>query len=50
MGMTDKQFDAYTKGLLRQLEMVEKELKEKSVNSPTLTQMIKDLDEQLRRP
>jgi len=50
MGMTDRQFDAYTKGQLRDLERIQNELAQKGVKSEDLDRLIKDLQDQLNRP
>jgi len=50
MGMTDRQFDAYTKGQLHILERVQKELEQKGIKSDDLDRMIDDLKDQLKRP
>ena len=46
MGMTDRQFDEYQKGLLRDLERVKIELKEEN---QTLNTLIKDIQDGLKR-
>lgn len=52
MGMTDRQFDAYNRTLLRQYERIREE--EKAINggktSATLEKLIKDTEELLNRP
>jgi len=54
MGMTDRQFDAHNKTLLRMYQKVEKEIKEikdgKSTKSETLEELIKDTEDLLNRP
>lgn len=50
MGMTDKQFESYQKGLLRQLEVVENEVKSTSGTSQMLEKVIQDLEDALKRP
>jgi len=54
MGMTDRQFDAHNKTLLRLYEQVREEQKEiaegKSKTSKTLEKLIKDTEELLNRP
>ena len=50
MGMTDKQFDAYTQGQLFVLEKIQEELAEKGVKSADLDKFIKNLQDQLKRP
>jgi len=49
MGMTDRQFDAYQKNLLRRLEIALKECKEQGTQVE-LEKIMQDLDEQLKRP
>jgi len=52
MGMTDRQFDAYNKRLLREYERIKEE--EAKITggktSETLEQLIKDTEELLNRP
>jgi len=54
MGMTDRQFDAHNKTLLRHYENIEKEIQEivsgKTDSSETLRKLIEDTKEQLQRP
>ena len=50
MGMTDKQFDAYTKSQLRELYRAQEELKQAGAESPTLNRMVKDMEAQLASP
>jgi len=50
MGMTDRQFDAYTKMQLHILKNIQNELAQKGVKSQLLDEMIKDLQDQLKRP
>jgi len=50
MGMTDRQFDLHLKGLLRDLKRIQTELSRDGVSNAELDTMIKDLEEQLRRP
>ena len=52
MGMTDRQFDVYLKGLLRELRDLEEELNRTAsgVKLKKLETMIKDLEDQLKRP
>ena len=50
MGMTDRQFDAYLKKMLRTLEAIQKEMQAAGVSSPTLDTEIKDIEDQLKRP
>ena len=52
MGMTDRQFDAYQKSLLRDLRRIEEEIDKISdgAKSKELEALIKDLEEQLTRP
>jgi hypothetical protein len=52
MGMTDRQFDTYQKSLLRDLRIIENEIKEKcsGVKIKNLDILIKDTEEQLKRP
>jgi len=49
MGMTDRQFDSHQKNLLRRLEHALKEIEEKG-ETEELKEIIKDIDEQLKRP
>ena len=49
MGMTDRQFDAYQKNLLRRLETALAEAKEKGTFKE-LEKLLADIDEQLKRP
>ena len=50
MGMTDKQFDAYSREQLRNLLRIQKELAEINVVNEELNGMIRDLQDQLSRP
>ena len=51
MGMTDRQFDAFIAGLVRELEDVEKEILTKyQGKSHKLERIRKDLEDQLKRP
>jgi len=52
MGMTDRQFDAHNKLLLREYERIREEVKEISGGntSKTLEKLIKDTEELLNRP
>jgi len=54
MGMTDRQFDAHNKTLLRLYEQIRDEEKEiaegKKKKSETLEKLIKDTEELLNRP
>ena len=52
MGMTDRQFDAYQKSLLRDLIRIKEELEKIAgdVKIKELEILIKDIEEQLRRP
>jgi hypothetical protein len=53
MGMTDRQFDTYQKGLLRELKDVEKEIKKKfgeSADVEKLKDLMQDTEEMLKRP
>ena len=52
MGMTDRQFDAYQKSLLRDLKRIEEEVAEIAgeIKSKELESLIKDIEEQLKRP
>lgn len=49
MGMTDKQFDSHIRSTLRLLEVVKKEI-EADGTSTMLETMIKDFEDQLKRP
>ena len=49
MGMTDRQFETILQGFVRDLKRIELEYKEKS-ESPTLKELLKDYEQQLRRP
>ena len=48
-GMTDRQFDAYQKKVLRTLEQIRQEIQE-SGSSKALDVEIRDIEEQLKRP
>ena len=50
--MTDRQFDAYQKGLLRELKRVKDDFLKNpdSTKNETLDKLIKDIEEQLQRP
>ena len=54
MGMTDRQFDAHNKTLLRQYEKIMEDMIDiangKIKTSKTLEQLIEDTKEQLQRP
>jgi len=50
MGMTDRQFDAHQKSLLRELKRIESQLAEVGVENKDLQVLIKDIEEQLQRP
>jgi len=52
MGMTDRQFDVYQKSLLRDLERIEEEIKQKcnNVRIENLEKLKKDTEEALNRP
>ena len=52
MGMTDRQFDAYQKSLLRDLKRIEEEITKiaDGAKSKALEGLIKDIEEQLKRP
>ena len=51
MGMTDRQFDAHLKGLVRELEDIRNEIKEKyQGESQKLERLLRDFEEQLKRP
>jgi len=49
MGMTDRQFDVYLEGLLRDLRRIAKEF-ERDGKSETLEELTKDTEGQLQRP
>jgi hypothetical protein len=49
MGMSDKQFDAYKKRVLREIERAKDEI-DSNGKSPTLEQLIIDLKGELERP
>ena len=50
MGMTDRQFDSYIRGLLRDLRRIEEEMIAAGGKNKTLEILIKDLEDQLKRP
>lgn len=50
MGMTDKQFASYQKSLLRDLKRAQEELKAAGTASPSLDEVIKDIEDELKRP
>lgn len=51
MGMTDRQFDTFITGLVRELEDAEKEVMDKyQGKSEKLERIRKDLENQLKRP
>jgi hypothetical protein len=53
MGMTDRQFDTYQKSLLRDLERIEEEIKQKfgdNTDIDNLQKLKKDTEEMLKRP
>jgi hypothetical protein len=53
MGMTDRQFDTYQKSLLRDLERIEEEIKQKfgdGADVENLKKLKRDTEEMLKRP
>ena len=50
MGMTDRQFDEYLKGLLRELKRIQRSLSEKGVIDQDLEKLIQDTEDGLKRP
>ena len=50
MGMTDKQFDAYTVSQLQILEGIQDRLAKQGVKDSELDRLIKSLQDQLKRP
>ena len=50
MGMTDRQFDLYLKSHLRELKRALEEVKRTGGNSEILESIIKDFEEELKRP
>jgi len=50
MGMSDKQYESNQKRLLRLLEVVKNELAAKKVKSDMLEQIMKDIEDELKRP
>ena len=51
MGMTDRQFDTHQKRILRLLEKVKEEITTSgNSQSQTLDTMMKDIEEELKRP
>jgi hypothetical protein len=50
MGMTDRQFDIYLKSLLINLKRSLEEIKAGGGSSETLEMVIKDLEDELKRP
>lgn len=50
MGMTDKQFASYQKSLLRDLKRAQQELQAKGISSQNLDEVIKDFEDELKRP
>jgi hypothetical protein len=52
MGMTDRQFDVYQKGLLRDLDRIQAEIAQKcgDVEIENLKKLKKDTEESLQRP
>jgi len=49
-GMSDRQFDAHIQSLYRQLEHVKRELESQGAKSESLEKIMKDMEEQLKRP
>ena len=49
MGMTNEQFDAYKKTIMRMLQLAEREI-EKEGKTDLLKQLIKDFEEELKKP
>ena len=49
MGMSDKQFEAYQKAILRRLETAEREIEERK-EPEELRRIIQDLKDELQRP
>jgi len=50
MGMTDRQFDAHTQGLIRYLEAIKEELENENVKNKKLDILMEDLKAQIKRP
>ncbi|MCL2203271.1 MAG: hypothetical protein FWB88_04975 [Defluviitaleaceae bacterium] len=51
MGMTDRQFDVHLTSILRDLEDIRQEIKEKyEGESEKLERLARDIDNQLKRP
>lgn len=50
MGMTDRQFDSYTKRQLQILEKIQSELAQQGVTHVELDKLVEDLQNELKRP
>ena len=52
MGMTDRQFDAYQKSLLRDLKKIKKEIlaQKEDMKTEVLDELTKDIEDSLQRP
>lgn len=50
MGMTDKQFASYQAALLRELKRIENELVKVGVKNQDLEILIRDLENEIKRP
>lgn len=51
MGMTDRQFDAFISGIVRELKRAEEEIQNQhQSNNKTIEELRKDLEAQLKRP
>jgi len=48
--MTDRQFDIHLMNLLRDLKRIQEQLKNEGVTNKELDAIIKDYEEQLKRP
>lgn len=50
MGMTDRQFDSYQKRTLNILQKAQEENVAKGVENKILSELIKEIEEELKRP
>ena len=50
MGMTDRQFDSYQKRTLNILKKAQEENNAKGVENTVLAELIKEIEEELKRP
>jgi hypothetical protein len=50
MGMTDRQFDSYQARVLKILRHINGEIREKGCDSKELSELIKEMEAELKRP